>query len=133
MLAFPYTRFEGVGAASGRELFLLGWPVLCTLALETFSESLHRQPLRFLMLFGDVLLQVLVHHLIHPSLHQQTQGTFVLFGLFLYFFTVVLSVMVFSCCSVLLTEESSPNVVGFSASFFICLVLSSYTDNLAGS
>ena len=85
------------------------------------------------MLFGDVLLQVPVHHLSHPSLHQQTLGTLVLFGLFLYFFTVVLSVIIFSCCSVLLTEGSSPSVVGFSASFFICLALSLYTDNLARS
>ena len=54
-------------------------------------------------------------------------GAFVLFG------AVDLSATVFSCCAVLLTEGSSPNLIGFSASFFICLALSLYADSLAVS
>ena len=48
-------------------------------------------------------------------------------------FTTDLSATVFSCCSVLLTEGSSPNLIGFSALFFICLTLSFYADSLAVS
>ena len=64
--------------------------------------GLHKQALEF---FEAVLLQVLVHQLSHPGLYQHTLGIWCFIGLFLFlfFFTVALSAIIFSFCSVLLT------------------------------
>ena len=87
-----------------------------------------------LVLFWDIPLQVLVHHLSNPSLYEQNLGTLVLSGAVSVIpFTAAPFAMVFSCCFVLLTKESSPNLIAFSASFFICMALSWYIDSLAGS
>ena len=58
---------------------MLAWSVLCALALETFSEGLHRLALRFLVLFGNFLLQVVTMkyldyhhaHTVTSDLHKQ--------------------------------------------------------------
>ena len=63
-----------MGAASARELFLLTWLVLCAMTLETFIEG---PCLGFLLFFEEVLLQVVT--IKYLGLYQQTPVTLVLF------------------------------------------------------
>ena len=71
------------------------------------------------------------HCLNHLILSQKTLA--LLGAVSVFFFTAALSAIVFSCCTMLPTKRSSPNLVGFSASFFICLALLLYANSLAGS
>ena len=116
LLAFPYTKCENIGAASGREIFcwtfflrvfiIMPLGVWCFWGFFTGGTSnevlgLHKKALEF---FEAVLLQVLVHQLSHPSLYQHTLEIWYFLGLFLFlFFAVALFAIIFSFCSVLLT------------------------------
>ena len=53
---------------------MLALLVLCALALETFSDGLYCHSLTFLVVFGDVLLQVVTMK--YLGLHKQTLGVF---------------------------------------------------------